>query len=184
MSKLRRRGSNKHKSFGLTAEVNRKIQSKYDTELEMQCRDWLEKMLGENIEWGVETEYSRPGESFADGIFDGIVLCRVMNEVFPGAISKIHGINGGRFHGFQILENIEKFLKACQGEPFNCNVVDLFSPGDLYEKNNVGQVITGIQAFARKAHQYDKTVPLFGPKEAEKNPRNFPEQKHFFRGDI
>ncbi|XP_032219461.1 calponin-1 isoform X2 [Nematostella vectensis] len=181
---IKRKGSNRHKQYGDAAAAQRKIIEKFPKDLEGQCRDWLEKMLGERIAWGEETSLSKPGDAFADALDDGVVLCRIMNEVRPGTIPKIHGEKGANVNVFKMQENIANFLNACQEEPFNCNPQDLFQTVYLFERQNLGQVISGIQAFARKAHAFDQTVPLFGPKEAEKNPRNFPEQPKCYRGDI
>ncbi|XP_031567789.1 calponin-1-like [Actinia tenebrosa] len=181
MSGIKRKGSNRHKAYGMTAELNRKISSKYPKDLDMQCREWVEMMVGENINWGVEHEYSKPGDALADALDDGVLLCRIVNEVIPGTIKKVH--TGEKINEFQKQENIQNFLEACTDEPFNCIPAELFPTVYLFERQNMGQVVTGIQAFARRAHLYDKTVPLFGPKQNERNPRNFPDWVKSYRGD-
>ncbi|KXJ22199.1 calponin-1 [Exaiptasia diaphana] len=169
MSHIKRRGSNRHKSYGDMAELERKMERNYDKQAEMQCRDWLEMMTGETLNWGIEHEYSNPWDGFADALDDGVILCRVMNEVEPGAIKKYH--SGDKMKDAKRQENIFLFIDACQKSPFNCLPVDMFDPADLYERKNMGKVVNAIQAFVRKAHKYDKTVPLFGPRQHEPNER-------------
>ena len=49
---------------------------------------------------------------------------------------------------FKQMENIGNFLSAC--ENLGINKVDLFQTVDLYEKQNMAQVVSGIHALGRK----------------------------------
>ncbi|KAK3748796.1 hypothetical protein QZH41_016015, partial [Actinostola sp. cb2023] len=124
------------------------MNANYPKELETQCREWIEMLVGESVHWGVEHEYSRAGDAFAEAIDDGIILCRIMNEVIPNSIRKIH--NGEKLNSFQGQENINNFLEACKRPPFNCVPAEMFPTVYLYERQNIGQVLNGIQAFARR----------------------------------
>jgi hypothetical protein len=52
------------------------MQAKYPKDLDMQCRDWIEMMVGENVSWGIEHEHSKPGDPLAEAIDDGYLLCK------------------------------------------------------------------------------------------------------------
>ncbi|XP_020915470.1 calponin-1 isoform X2 [Exaiptasia diaphana] len=178
---IKRKGSNRHKLYGMSAELNRKLNSKYPKELEVQCREWIEMMAGENVRWGVEHEHSRPGDAFAEALDNGVILCKIINEVVPKSVPKVH--QGEKVNSFQGQENINNFLEACYKPPFNCVPAEMFPTVYLYERQNVAQVLNGIQAFARRANAYDKTVPLFGPKQYMKNPRHHEPWIRSYRGD-
>jgi hypothetical protein len=62
---------------------------------EGEAQDWIESILGEKFP---------PGVVYEDAIKDGVLLCRVMNKVKPGSISKIN-TTGGQF---KMMENINK----------------------------------------------------------------------------
>jgi len=73
------------------------MNSNYPKELEMQCREWIEMMLGESVNWGVEHETSRPGDAFADAIDNGIILCRYVDmarkiapSIFAPIVQRVH----------------------------------------------------------------------------------------------
>jgi len=74
------------------------------------------------------------------------------------------------------MENIGNFLDAC--EKFGCNKQDIFQTVDLYEAQNIPQVINGIHALGRKAQgKPGYSGPSLGPKEAQQNVREFDEQQ-------
>ncbi|XP_031553101.1 muscle-specific protein 20-like [Actinia tenebrosa] len=152
------------KGFGMTAELQRKKDAKYDPELERQAIDWIEAVLGEK---------ALGGASGQDGVHaalkDGIILCRVANAL-GGSIK----FNQSKM-AFKMMENIGKFLDFADklGVPKS----DMFQTVDLYEKQNMPGVINGIHALGRKAHSTGKTPHPLGPKEASANKREFTEEQ-------
>ena len=50
------------------------INAKYDKEIESDAKQWIELVIGEQVEWG--TEDDTPGSAFADGLKSGEVLCK------------------------------------------------------------------------------------------------------------
>lgn len=69
--------------------------------------------------------------------------CSLMNTIKPGSIKKINQNN----MAFKMMENIENFLKAA--ENYGCKKIDLFQVVDLYERQNMTQVVNGIYALGR-----------------------------------
>ena len=116
-----------------------------------------------------DLESVESAEDVQDKLKDGIFLCQLINAIEPKTILKI---NESKM-AFKQMENISNFLLACQ--KFGCNKLDLFQTVSLYEGTNIPQVIDGIFALGRKvASQGKKGI---GPKESEKNQRQFSEQQ-------
>jgi len=152
------------KGFGMTAELQRKKDSKYDPELDQQIRDWIKDVLGQDV------ETSKDGQSeFAEKFKDGEILIDLANHL------------GGKYKkntskmAFKQMENIGNFLSFC--EEIGVPKTDIFQTVDLYEGQNIPQVISGLHAFARKCHSSGKPVPQLGPKEATANKREFTEEQ-------
>ena len=73
------------------------------------------------------------------------------------------------------MENINNFLNFC----YSIGVVktDSFQTIDLFEAQNMTQVVIGIHALSRAAAAKGLTTHVIGPKLAEANPRNFTEEQ-------
>lgn len=100
---------------------------------------------------------------------DGVILCKLINAIEPGSVKKINEKN----QAFSHMENIGSFLNAC--ESLGCAKLDLFQTVNLYDGTNMAQVIDGIFALGRKCVQ--KGLQGIGPKESEKNTREFSEEQ-------
>lgn len=150
------------KGYGMTAELQEKKDAKYDAGLEAQAREWLERVVGEPF----------PGGSFHEALKDGVYLCKAINKIQPGSVPKI---NNSKM-AFKMMENIGKYLEAV--EKYGVPRSDSFQTVDLYEDQNMPQVITGIHALGRVAQKKGYKGPVLGPKEAEKRQSNFdPEEQ-------
>lgn len=143
------------KGYGMTAELKEKQAAKYDPQLERQARDWLEAVVGEPF----------PPGSFHEALKDGVYLCKVINKLQPGSVPKI---NTGKM-AFKMMENIGKFLDAITA--YGVTKHESFQTVDLFEGENMVQVVNGIHALGRKAQSKGYTGPTLGPKEAAKNVR-------------
>ena len=78
-----------------------------------------------------------------------VCLCcdRLVNAVMgPGTVKA----NGSKL-AFKMMENINLFLMAC--ENYGVNKLDLFQTADLYDNQNMWQVICGIEALGRKVRR-------------------------------
>jgi len=96
-----------------------------------------------------------------EALHDGVIICKAMNAVKPGAIKKI---NESKMP-FKQMENIANFLKACRTE-LNMAEFDLFTSADLYDGKSVVNVTNGLIAFSRAAAKAGYKGTSLGPKEA------------------
>merc|ERR1712059_107840 len=107
--------------------------------------------------------------SFAGCLKDGQVLCKLINSLSEKPlISKINT----QTMAFKQMENIEKFLKACK--KYGLQDGDLFQTADLYETQNMSQVlqtITACSSVATSKHGYEGMC--IGVKLSEENAREF-----------
>ena len=127
-------------AYGLTAEVKGKLDSKYDPKLEQEAVQWIEKVLGEKVFAG-----AKGADAVQEKLKDGVILCNLVNKIKPGSVKKINTST----MAFKMMENIGNFLSAC--EALGVPASDSFQTVDLYEKQNMAQVITAIHSLARRA---------------------------------
>lgn len=142
----------------MTAELEKKKAAKYDPELERQARQWIESVTGDRI-----------GTNFHEGLKSGEILCKLINAIQPGSVKKI---NSGKM-AFKMMENIGNFLEGCYA--IGMNKGDLFQTVDLYEAQNMPQVVNGIHALGRKAQNRGYRGPRLGVKESQGEKRHFTE---------
>jgi len=104
---------------------------------------------------------------------DGVILCNVINCLFPRSVRKINKMK----QPFMMMENISSFIAACV--EYGCRKADLFQTVDLYEKQNMVSVISGIYALGRKAQTNGYRGAILGPRESFENRREYTyDQKH------
>lgn len=149
--------ANREYGYGMTADLKQKQAAKYDSQLEADARTWLQAVVGEPF----------PAGSFHEALKDGVYLCKAMNKLAPGSIRKI---NTGKM-AFKMMENIGNFLD--RAGTYGLPKSDSFQTVDLYENQNIVQVITAIHALSRVANKKGFSGPVLGPKEATKNVRSF-----------
>eukprot|EP00794_Sanderia_malayensis_P005249 gene5249-5913_t len=154
------------KGHGLTAEIKDKLEAKYDLNLAKQAMCWIEAVLGERLFAG---DYS--SEAVHEKLKDGVVLCKLINKIQPGCVPKI---NSSKM-AFKMMENIGNYIEACF--TYGLHKADMFQTVDLYEKQNMPQVIDAVHALGRKAGKKGFRGPSLGPKEASENKREFTEQQ-------
>lgn len=161
--------------YGLTGEVNRKINQKYSLELEQQARQWMEAVLQRELVEGADQNMPLGEEQFQLALKDGVLLCELINELKPGSVKKINRVQSGSFKQFKDMENIENFLKAIAN--YGVSTADKFGTPNLTDRNNgMTYVLNCIHAVGRAAQKNGYTGPTLGPRESQHNPRNFDEQ--------
>lgn len=163
--------ANRPKGYGLTAEVRGKLAAKYDIEKEQEARQWIEAVIGESIDPSVPASESMGMDRFHAALKDGIFLCKLADAITgPGKVK----FNKMKVP-FKQMENINNFLVAC--EKYGVAKTDLFQTVDLFENQNLWQVVCTIHALGRKAQTMGYQGPCLGPREAAKNVRDFTEDQ-------
>lgn len=155
--------------YGLTAETRSKISSKYSPDLEYQAILWIESVLQEEV-----FEGATGAKEVQSALKDGRILCRLVNALYQGS-KRLKFNDKAKLMPFKMMENIGLFLGAC--EDFGCSKIDLFQTSDLYDNQNMHQVICTIHALGRRARTSGYDGPTLGPKESEKNIREFTEDQ-------
>ncbi len=153
----------------MTAELADKKAAKYDAQMDAEARQWLQDVVGEPFPGGLGNVSQ---DSLVAALGDGIYLCKAINVIAPGSVKKI---NESKM-AFKKMENIGNFLEGCYA--YGLSKTDVFQTVDLYEGQNIPQVVNGIHALGRKAHKKNPSqVPALGPKEADKQERHFTEEQ-------
>eukprot|EP00111_Clytia_hemisphaerica_P004979 TCONS_00014307-protein len=155
----------RQQGYGFTAEVSEKIAGKYDSNQEREAVAWIRSLVPDS---GLDqSEYG--AEALAEKLNDGTILCKLANALESRAVPKM---NTSKM-AFKKMENINFFLEFSYR--FGCNKTDMFQTVDLYEATNMAQVVNGLHALGRKANAKGKSG--IGPKESNKNERNFSEEQ-------
>ncbi|CAK8677748.1 calponin-1-like [Clavelina lepadiformis] len=158
------------KGYGFSREAGAKLDAKYMPDDENVVVAWMESILDE-----------RPPEcgrkAFQAWLKDGIILCRLMDEIESGACKKYHdpitGANAA-MRKIREMENISLFLKAVT--EYGVSKTDLFQTVDLYENQNMAQVLTTLMQLSSHSMKKGYEGPNIGVKIADKNVRGHDEQ--------
>lgn len=154
--------ANNPSPMGMSRAVQNKIESKRSDSLEADCRNFISHVTGEQVE----------GDRF-DGLKDGVLLCKAVNVIIPGAVPKIENASKNKFAK---RANIEAFIQAM--DKAGVKGAELFQVNDLYENKNIPQVCVGITALGRLAQkQPGYSGPILGPREATENKREFTQEQ-------
>ena len=146
----------------MAAEAQAKIMSKYNEEHAREVLEWIRQLTGE------PADVSGDAENVYQTLRDGTLLCKLANVIQPNSLKYQPSEMA-----FKCMENINKFLEAAS--KFGVPSQELFQTVDLWEKQNLNAVIICLQALGRKASKFGH--PSIGPKEAEKNVREFTEEQ-------
>lgn len=100
------------------------IAGKRDPVKDKEAQEWIQDFLG----------FKFPaGQSYEDALKDGVILCKLINKIKPGSVSKIN--EGGAT--FKLMENINNFQVALK--KYGIPDIDVFQTVDLFEKKDIGQ---------------------------------------------
>lgn len=148
--------------MSLERQVRAKLAGKRNADQETEAQKWIEEVLGAKFP---------PGESYEDALKDGIILCKLMNKLKPGAVSKINSSGPS----FKMMENINVFQKALKD--YGVADLDVFQTVDLWEQKDIGQVTTTLFSLGRETYRHPEwTGPWLGPKPSEENKRDFSDE--------
>uniref|UniRef100_A0A8B9J7Q5 Transgelin n=1 Tax=Astyanax mexicanus TaxID=7994 RepID=A0A8B9J7Q5_ASTMX len=117
--------ANRGPSYGLSREVQEKIEQKYDPDLESRLVDWIMLQCGDDL---VRPE---PGkQNFQTWLMDGTILCRLINSLYPSGSEPIKKIPETKM-AFKQMEKVSQFLEAA--EVYGVVRGDIFQTVDLWE---------------------------------------------------
>ncbi|XP_057313643.1 calponin-1-like [Hydractinia symbiolongicarpus] len=122
-------------------EIKSSIAKKYDAGMESAVLTWIAGVLGDTgLFAGV-----RGSDAVREKLKDGVILCDLMNKIKPGSIKKI---NKSKMPFLQ-MENIGFFNNAMR--EYRVEPSYLFVTTDLYEGQNMVQVLIGLRALGTMA---------------------------------
>jgi len=175
----------RQKGYGLTADVQKKNNDKYEEEIACAALEWIKAVLDH---CNKDSSLINPSDASAvtqDGVHEllkgGDLLCVLANCLWPGSVDEKHCVppaanKPAAMIAHQSSDRISKFLNACEDN--GMKKIDLFQSCDLFDKINMSQVLNTIVALGRKSHSAEKyNGPTLGPKESEQNPRDFTEEQ-------
>lgn len=73
------------------------VAGKRETDQELEAQQWIEQVVGERFP---------PGVPYEDVLRDGIFLCKLMNKLQPGIITKIN-VSGG---DYKFMDNLSQYV--------------------------------------------------------------------------
>lgn len=117
-------------NFGLDKEIADRMNAKYDKNLEADIQSWIEDELGMKFD-----------KDFGEMLKNGVVLCELVNKIYPGKVKKINRAGGL----FRFQENITNFIRVCR--EVGVNEASLFPTESLAQLKDLNQVLTCVNAF-------------------------------------
>ncbi|KAJ8383678.1 hypothetical protein AAFF_G00216490 [Aldrovandia affinis] len=160
--------ANKGPSYGLSREVQSKIDSKYDPELEERLTEWIAAQCGEGVG---RPEAGKTG--FQTWLKDGCVLSELINSLC-GASKPIKKIQKSGM-AFKQMEQISQFLNAA--ERYGITKTDMFQTVDLWEGKDLAAVQRTLMALGSLAVTKDDGCyqgdPSWFHKKSQENRRDF-----------
>lgn len=163
--------ANKGPSYGLSREVQQKIDLKYNPDLETIIVQWIIAQCGPDC-----SEPEGPGKvAFQKWLKDGTVLSVLINSLAPKSVAKVQKSE----MAFKQMEQISQFLKAC--ERYGIPASDLFQTVDLWEAKDLSCVQRTLMNLGGIAVTKDdgcfRGDPLWFPKKSQENKREFSQDK-------
>ncbi|KAH9508986.1 hypothetical protein Btru_048472 [Bulinus truncatus] len=128
---------------GIALEAQQKMESKWENDRAQVAIEWVGQRIGEHF----STDGSK--ESVYSLLKDGMVLAKLANWVKPGSVSaaKMSKVPSLAFKQMELIGMFLKTIDEAEGGPVK--KCELFQTVDLYEKVNLVQVITTIEALGR-----------------------------------
>ncbi|XP_054610807.1 transgelin-like isoform X2 [Dunckerocampus dactyliophorus] len=164
--------ANRGQAYGLSREVQNKIDKKYDPELEETLVEWIIAQCGPKVG---KPESGRSG--FQEWLKNGSVLCELINSLHSGTKPIKNIKNSGM--AFTQMEQISIFLKAA--ESYGVTKTDTFQTVDLFENKDLAAVqrtlaALGSLAVTKNDGNY-KGDPSWFHKKSQENRRDFSEEQ-------
>jgi len=116
-------------NYGLDYEIQKKLEAKWDGDKAKNCLTWIEAVTKQ-----------KTGSDFQAALKSGVLLCELINGIWPGTIKGISKASAP----FNQRENIASYLNACKAK--GLRETDLFVTQDLYEGDNLLVVVDNLCA--------------------------------------
>lgn len=164
--------ANRGPQYGLSREVQNKIDKKYDPELEERLVEWI------MIQCGSGVGQPEPGKAgFQNWLKNGCILCELINSL-SGPNKLVKTIKNSPM-AFKQMEQISLFLKAA--ETYGVTKTDMFQTVDLFESKDLAAVQRTLMALGSLAVTKDdgnyKGDPNWFHKKSQENKREFTEEQ-------
>ncbi|KAM3869320.1 transgelin-like [Diretmus argenteus] len=163
--------ANKGPSYGLTREVQNKIDKKYDPELEETLTEWIIAQCGSGV--------GRPEEGktgVQNWLKDGCVLGELINSLNDSAR---HIKVKSSTMAFKQMEQISMFLNAA--EKYGVTKTDMFQTVDLFEGKDLAAVQRTLMALGNlavtKGDGKYHGDPSWFHKKSQENKRDFSDEQ-------
>ncbi|CAL8281468.1 unnamed protein product [Arctogadus glacialis] len=164
--------ANKGPQYGLSRDVQMKIDKKYDAELEERLVQWIVAQCGAAVG---EPEAGKTG--FQTWLKDGCVLGHLINSL-SGASPPIKKVQSSTM-AFKQMELISQFLKAA--EKYGVMVTDMFQTVDLWEGKDLAAVQRTLMSLGSVAVTKNdgcyKGDPSWFHRKAQENKREFSDEQ-------
>ncbi|XP_053547369.1 transgelin [Bombina bombina] len=166
--------ANKGPSYGMSRDVQSRIEKKYDEELEERLVQWI------NLQCGNDVEAPQPGRTeFQQWLKNGVVLSKLINSLYPKGSQPVKIPDNPPTMVFKQMEQVAQFLKAA--EDYGVVKTDMFQTVDLYEGKDLAAVqrtivALGSIAVTKNDGQY-KGDPAWFMKKAQEHKRDFSDAK-------
>ncbi|XP_016142279.1 transgelin-like [Sinocyclocheilus grahami] len=164
--------ANKGPSYGLSREVQSKIDKKYDPELEERLVHWIIAQCGDSV------GNPQPGkQGFQQWLKDGCILCELINSLYKDSkpVKKIQSSP----MAFKQMEQISQFLGAA--ERYGVTKSDMFQTVDLWEGKDLAAVQMTLLSLGSLAVTTDDGCyhgdPSWFHKKSQENKREFTEEQ-------
>uniref|UniRef100_A0A914CJ38 Transgelin n=1 Tax=Acrobeloides nanus TaxID=290746 RepID=A0A914CJ38_9BILA len=160
-------------SYGLSRELEKKNQARFNIDEAIEVLQWIEEVTGIQLEH--DPREFQTATEVSDALKDGVMLCVLMNRLVGtrnGMALRYHQNPKMPFHK---MENISNFLEAIKA--YGVSEISCFQTVDLYENKQCYKVVECLRALAAVAQNKDAPVPfpIWVVKIAQGKPRKFPE---------
>ncbi|KAG8569378.1 hypothetical protein GDO81_014388 [Engystomops pustulosus] len=167
--------ANKGPSYGMSRDVQSRIEKKYDEELEPRLVQWIKLQGGSEV--GEPPEPGRYG--FQQWLKNGVVLSKLINSLYPKGSPPVKIPEPPPSMVFKQMEQVAQFLKA--SEDYGVAKTDIFQTVDLYEGKDLAAVqrtivALGSIAVTKNDGQYQGD-PSWFMKKAQEHKRDFSDDK-------
>jgi hypothetical protein len=161
--------------MGMDAAISRKLDSKYDPQIEKEVTEWMGQIIGETIPTG--------RNELQAAMKNGQLLVKLINVIFqkttnlPARAKKVQiPIKFNTMSApFKQMENIQLFLNCA--EAYGVPKTSLFQTVDLFEGRNMAQVLNALYGLGSECQRNEFPGGTCGPKPSTENKREFTDEQ-------